>query len=228
MELVVAFALLAILMVLALGVITSLQEPTTEVTVRAGMSTKGIGTSNFLIQELQGGAYDADPTLFMGVYTTTAVTTTLSGAFDQETYDLTRDVATTPLDYTTAKCVAFRTTTGYDVDGNPVLGDTVTFAFEADDTGDGDRDGLVDEWRLIRVSPTATGTPIVIQKDIANAAQSGDFGSTVLDPEFSLEHPAILRFRYTVAQQSGYDTRTHKRRFVLATFNQTIFLRNKQ
>ncbi len=247
-ELVVAFALLGLLTALALGVITSIQQPTTEVVLRADITTKGIGGAALLVRELEGGSY-------LGATQTVATCDAAGNATGWETPTLGLTVAaaagllvpeelTVDGDLSVGQAVQFSriveiagsTFTVSPTPGKNEEATPVTFSFVPDEAADGadnDRDGLIDEWKLVRISSSGT---VEILQNLANTVQFGS-GSAyktahpalqdVCNPHFSLEHPSSLRVRFTTAAQTGYDTTTQTRQFSLVTFDKTVFLRNQ-
>lgn len=216
-EIVVAFSLLAVLVVLSLSVISNMSGPTTEVTLRADMSNKGNATSSLLIRELQGGTFST-PDAIVASYTGTSYVT------DYSVVDPTAHSDSPPRD----KAIKFASFGSFTPPDTIVPGPDVIFAFEPDDSGDGDRDGLQNEWRLIRISPPGS-SPVIIQKDICAGAQPNlPVGVSVEDPYFELSWPASLRVVFSLAKQTGYDTQTQTRLYSVLRFEHTIHLRNVQ
>jgi hypothetical protein len=252
----VAFALLGLLTALALGVITSMQQPTTEVMLRADMTTKGIGGTALMLREIEGGVY-IDAANTVGNYASggvpgitfpapVAFVDPLDGSEEVtvpgSTPDMSYDNAVKFKPLTEAGGTTYVTTgTG----STTFEGSEVAYAFIPVETGgtDADRDGLIDEWKLVRM----VGTTEVITI-IDNIVDQGQFGPATLAPpaaasaykaahpalqdiyapHFTLEHPSTLRVRFTTGAQTGYDTTTQTREFSLVTFDRTVFLRNQE
>jgi prepilin-type N-terminal cleavage/methylation domain-containing protein len=243
-ELVVSFALLGLLTVLALGVITSIQQPTTEVILRADMTTKGIGSAALMLREIEGGIFSGAATT-VGPYVSGDIPVPDAGVIfsvsdpgdgSEEVVNTTGDPKVSFGDAIKFQPVTEVAGSTYDVAGEAAnVGGAVVYAFVLQDPGDGDRDGLINEWTLVRVS-NAGATVTTIMTDIANQDQ---FGPTtayevahpalqdVYYPHFTLEHPATLRVRFTAAAQTGYDTSSQTREFSLVTFDRSVFLRNQ-
>lgn len=208
-EIVVAFALLMVLVMLALGVISGMQGPATEVTLRADMDAKGNATFNLLREELQSGNYE-DPEQTVGDY---------SGG-DVINFRALGDPGPA------IKTQTITGVTGSPPDLTPELGDEVIYAFVQGPAGDGDRDGLSGEWRLVRVSPPG-GEEITIQPDICDPSQPGvPTGVTVLTPSFEINDTGCLHVCFTLAKQTGYDTRTNTRLYSFVSYDRSVELRN--
>lgn len=221
LEVVIAYVLLALLLVLAFYVVHSSSRPVADATVRATMNAQGSQLLSRLQQELENGHR-----VFVGAWDGTFTSTSFTDAIDD-------DVNPQVVRFT-GRAIRFRNVDRNNpfVAGAPNLTNReVIWAFrpaEVQNGLDDDGDGLVDELNLVRSERDATlftaiGPTIEMMREAFNetplAAPPGP-------ARFVLVSPSNLAIEYGLRRQVDFDTRTMTRVFAQTQFRAALNLRN--
>lgn len=219
-EVVIAYSILAALMLLAFGALYASSRPVADGTVRAHLVGQGSTLLSRMVQELEQGHQIA-----VGSWNGTAFTD-----------DATDDDPSSTRVLLHGRAIRFRLPDK----ANPFSGTAVNlssseviWAFtseEAQNGSDDDNDGHVDEMQLIRVERDAVTLAITNQIQAASDVLNRSPGATPPDPpatpRFQLTTPAMLRIEFALGKQVDYDNRTLQRVFTETDFAQTINVRN--
>lgn len=252
-EVIIANAILAALIIMVMITIVAASRPTSDATQRSFLASQGNAGLASMTRELVSGLPDLtlDTTNFClgdsfatGTQTVTINADSAPGPSALHDYDTS---ASGRLFY--GRCIRFLPVTGFDA--NDYLNDTapyyglevgneVIFAFvadEADNDVDDDGDGLVDEMKLVRCE----GTLVVdMLKDIPRG-DDGVVGATSAadvapePPYFELRAPSDVRIVFRMRRRIDYDeSRTDdpttlendKYVFVQTEFTEKVNMRN--
>lgn len=220
MEVVIAYSILALLLVLAFGAVHAASRPVTDATVRSHFMAQGSLLLARMSSELEGAHV------------------VRVGAWDGAAFvdDATDDVPLTPVLDLTGRAVRFRVPnrlTPFSGGAVQLTNREIIWAFrpeEAQNGVDDDNDGHVDELQLIRVERDATtfavfGTQVLIMPDVLNRSP-GAPPDPPGRPLFRFSSPSTIRIEFTLGKQVDFDTRTLQRSFAENEFVQTVNIRN--
>tara|TARA_R110002072_G_scaffold126279_4_gene263080 strand:+ start:731 stop:1366 length:636 start_codon:yes stop_codon:yes gene_type:complete len=204
-EIVIASVLLSILAMMSLVSIQASGTQAHMTSNRADIYRRGNSTIVRLERELEGGSYTGQDNA-VGTYNVGPQTVNFLAAGS-------------------AGCTAiqFDKITGYDAVANAqTTGATVIYAFEPADVADGDNDGLVSEFRLVRVS---NGVKVTIQDNILATGQPGiPSGVAVASPTFLLTAPSNLQITFSLGTVVGFAG--GQRTLTATTVTRNLNLRN--
>lgn len=204
-EVIIATAISGFLLMLALLATQAVGPAASETSLRAHQVERANAALRVLETELSGGSFTGGPNATVFAYSSGALGAPGAG------------------DPSTGEAIQYNTITGYTAgigvttDPNPIV-----FAFVPGDVNDDDRDGLTNEWRLVRIQ---NGNEVTILNDIANAAQPNS-PVAINNPTFSLTKPSNLRVRFSVMRSVRFDTTAGVREYAVYTIDKTINLRN--
>lgn len=223
-EVVISTSLLAVLVILALGAVTSVAVPTSDATTRSFMASRGNSAMSALLTELEGADFDlvAGTTFCLGDLV-------VPSTFTPDSVDYASGGDS--LHY--GRAVRFFPMLGWDPTANAgaggrQLGGEVILAFVTDEAVNGvddDGDGLVDEMRLVR---SEGGAVVEMLTDIRRGADGNPGGPTAPEPPyFELTSPSRLEINFQIRNQIDYDAKTNQRLFAQIDFVQFANLRNE-
>ena len=205
-EVIVASALLSVVAYMSLIGIQATGTQAHFTSRRADLTRRANATLIRLERELEGASYtDQDNAV---------------GAFNSGTRDVTFAAAGTA----GQTGVGFTRITGFNTaTGLPITGAGVVYAFEQIDTlADTDGDGLLGEFRLVRIQG---GVEVVIQDNILSGAQTGvSSGAAPVNPSFTLNAPSDLQITFSLGGVVGLANGVRQVEVVTATRN--LNLRN--
>lgn len=221
MEVIIAYSILALLLVLAFGAVHAASRPVTDATVRSHFMAQGSLLLARMSSELEGAHV------------------VRVGAWNGATFvdDPTDDVPLTPVLDLTGRAVRFRVpnrVTPFLNGAVQLTNREVIWAFRPEESAqngaDDDNDGHVDEMQLIRVERDATtfailGTEVLIMPDVINRSP-GAPPDPPGRPRFRFSSPSTLHIEFTLGKQVDFDTRTLQRSFAENEFVQTVNVRN--
>jgi hypothetical protein len=221
MEVVIAYSLLALLLVLAFSAIQASSRPVTAATVRSGLMSHGSLVLARLVQELEQAH-----TVRVGEW---------DGAIFVD--DLTDEDPDAVAVLQHGRAVRFRVpdrAVPFSAGAVNLAANEVIWAFRAEETQnalDDDDDGHVDELRLVRVERDATtlaivGIEVQMLLDVLNRSP----GAVAPDPpgaaRFQHRLPSMLRIEFALGKQIDFDTATSTRRYAEVEFSQAVNVRN--
>lgn len=226
-EVVISTSLLAVLVILALGAVTSVAVPTSDATTRSFMASRGNSAMSAMLTELEGADFDLVSGTTFCLGDLADPTNPASFVVDAQDYAAGGD----SLHY--GRAVRFSPMLGWDPTANSgaggrLLGGEVILAFVTDEAVNGvddDGDGLVDEMRLVR---SEGGAVVEMLTDIRRGADAVPSGPTAPGPPyFELTSPSRLEINFQIRNQIDYDAKTHQRQFAQIDFVQFANLRNE-
>jgi len=229
-EILISYTLLAVVLALVLAVVLTSSRSVTDASVRSYNTAKGHDALARMTRDLQMVNLD----LTEGAATFCLGTLVAVGP----PYDFQGLAADDPpgSGVYEGRAVRFRLVTGYEANPTPPATEgpiltpaspqpELVYAFVADEAQNGaddDRDGLVDELRLVRIEENSTGTDnLVLVVDLVTNVEN-----TATSPTFTLTRPSELEVTFTVRQQVDYDHQRQEGVFVDVEFTRTINCRN--
>lgn len=219
-EVVIAYSILAAVLLLAFGALYAAGRPVADGTVRAHLAAQGSTLLSRMVQELEQGHQ-----VFVGSWDGTTFTD-----------DGSDDDASSSRVLLNGRAVRFRTpnkANPFSAGAVNLSSTEVIWAFRPEETQNGsddDDDGHVDEMLLVRVERDAVslavlGTEVQMAADVLNRSP-GTPPDPPLAPRFQLTTPATLRIELALGKQVDYDQKTFQRVFTEIEFAQTLNVRN--
>lgn len=222
-EVVIAYVLLALLLVLAFYVVHSSSRPVADATVRANMNAQGSLLLARLQQELENGHQMA-----VGTWDGTFGATSFVDALD--------DDANPAVVRFTGRAVRFRNvdrTTPFASGAPNLTNREVIWAFvpdEAANNADDDGDGLTDELMLVRQERVpdpgfnAIGPAVPMLREVFN--ETPVVGGVVGPARFQMFSPSNMVIEFELRRQVDFDTATMTRQFASTRFRVAVNVRN--
>lgn len=222
-EIIVAISILSVVVMFAVGALNEASKPTIEASVRAHLLSLGNAALDRIERELSSADFTNGATV--------------TGAWDGTDLHIDNDVATpavTDVAVGVGTAVQLFPVTGWDpINQRAATGTAVIYQFrptptEGTNGADDDRDGLVDEFQLVRID-VASGLTVVILENVLNDTDPVLLRRPVFrQVGFSDVPPqrAQLEVRFSLSQRVGRNFETGADVFVTHTFSKVITLRN--